>query len=147
VIAAQALGYGKVISFDMGGTSTDVALIDGKATVTKEGMIGGLPLRVPHFEIHTVGAGGGSIARLDSGGALRVGPESAGATPGPICYGRGGRKPTVTDANLALGRIDPALFFGGRMKLRDPGLKRSFAEGILEVANANMERALRRVSV
>jgi len=147
VIAAQSIGYGKVISFDMGGTSTDVALIDGAPRVTKEGSIGGLPLRVPHFEIHTVGAGGGSIARFDEGGALRVGPESAGATPGPICYGRGGTLPTVTDANLALGRIDPALFFGGRMKLRDPGLKRSLAEGILEVANANMERALRRVSV
>ncbi|HXX94858.1 MAG TPA: hydantoinase/oxoprolinase family protein, partial [Planctomycetota bacterium] len=147
VIAAQSLGYGKVISFDMGGTSTDVALIDGQANVTKEGAIGGLPLRVPHFEIHTVGAGGGSIARLDGGGALRVGPESAGSTPGPICYGRGGTQPTVTDANLALGRIDPLLFFGGRMKLRDPGLRRSRAEGILEVANASMERALRRVSV
>jgi N-methylhydantoinase A len=147
VIAAQALGLGKVISFDMGGTSTDVALVDGTARVTKEGAIGGMPLRVPHFEIHTVGAGGGSIARFDEGGALRVGPESAGADPGPICYGRGGTRPTVTDANLALGRIDPALFFGGRMKLRDPGLRRAQAEGILEVANATMERALRRVSV
>jgi N-methylhydantoinase A len=147
VIAAQSLGYGKVISFDMGGTSTDVCLIDGTAKVTKEGSIGGVPLRVPHFEIHTVGAGGGSIARFDEGGALRVGPESAGADPGPICYGRGGKLPTVTDANLALGRIDPARFFGGRMRLRDPGLDRALARGILEVANANMERALRRVSV
>jgi N-methylhydantoinase A len=147
VIAAQSIGYGNVVSFDMGGTSTDVALIEGTAKVTKEGSIGGLPLRVPHFEIHTVGAGGGSIARFDEGGALRVGPESAGATPGPICYGRGGTRPTVTDANLALGRIDPALFFGGRMKLRDPGIRRSLALGILEVANAGMERALRRVSV
>jgi N-methylhydantoinase A len=147
VIAAQALGVGKVISFDMGGTSTDVALIDGTAKVTKEGAIGGIPLRVPHFEIHTVGAGGGSIARVDEGGALRVGPESAGSTPGPICYGRGGTRPTVTDANLALGRIDRDRFFGGRMTLRDPHLSRSMAEGILEVANAAMERALRRVSV
>jgi N-methylhydantoinase A len=147
VIAAQALGFGKVISFDMGGTSTDVCCIDGAAKVTKEGMIGGLPLRVPHFEIHTVGAGGGSIARFDEGGALRVGPESAGADPGPMCYGRGGKLPTVTDANLALGRIDPALFFGGRMTLRPVRMKRSLAEGIDEVANANMERALRRVSV
>jgi N-methylhydantoinase A len=147
VIAAQALGLGKVVSFDMGGTSTDVALLDGSARVTKEGTIGGMPLRVPHFEIHTVGAGGGSIARFDEGGALRVGPESAGADPGPICYGRGGTRPTVTDANLALGRIDPTLFFGGRMKLRDPGLRRAQAEGILEVADAAMERALRRVSV
>jgi N-methylhydantoinase A len=147
VIAAQSLGFDRVISFDMGGTSTDVCLIDGAAKVTKEGAIGGLPLRVPHFEIHTVGSGGGSIARMDEGGALRVGPESAGATPGPICYGRGGKLPTVTDANLALGRIDPARFLGGRMKLAPVRLQRSFAEGILEVANANMERALRRVSV
>src|SRR5581483_9575940 len=85
VIAAQSLGLGKVIAFDMGGTSTDVSLIDGTPKVTKDGTIGGLPLRVPHFDIHTVGAGGGSIARLDEGGALRVGPESAGADPGPIC--------------------------------------------------------------
>jgi N-methylhydantoinase A len=147
VIAAQSLGFGKVLAFDMGGTSTDVCLIDGTAKVTKEGSIGGLPLRVPHYEIHTVGAGGGSIARLDEGGALRVGPESAGATPGPICYGRGGTQPTVTDANLALGRIDAARFLGGRMRLTPVKLSRTFAEGILEVANANMERALRRVSV
>jgi N-methylhydantoinase A len=147
VIAAQSLGFGKVIAFDMGGTSTDVCLIDGTAKVTKEGSIGGLPLRVPHFEIHTVGAGGGSIARRDEGGALRVGPESAGASPGPICYGRGGTLPTVTDANLALGRIDPGRFLGGRMALRPVKLTRAFAEGVIEVANANMERALRRVSI
>lgn len=147
VIAARSAWPGKVISFDMGGTSTDVCLIDGAPKVTKEGMIGGLPLRVPHFEIHTVGAGGGSIARIDEGGALRVGPESAGATPGPICYGRGGVLPTVTDANLALGRIDPARFLGGRMKLVPVQLRRSFAHGVIDVVNANMERALRRVSV
>lgn len=147
VIAAQALGFGKVIAFDMGGTSTDVCLIDGAARVTKEGSIGGSPLRVPHFEIHTVGAGGGSIARTDDGGALRVGPESAGAAPGPICYGRGGTLPTVTDANLVLGRIDPARFLGGRMALSGVSMARSFAEGVIEVANANMERALRRVSI
>jgi N-methylhydantoinase A len=147
VIAAQSLGFGKVIGFDMGGTSTDVCLIDGTAKVTKEGSIGGLPLRVPHFDIHTVGAGGGSIARVDEGGALRVGPESAGALPGPICYGRGGTKPTVTDANLALGRIDPLRFLGGRMALSPVSMTRTFAEGVIEVANANMERALRRVSV
>jgi N-methylhydantoinase A len=147
VIAAQSLGFGKVIGFDMGGTSTDVCLIDGTAKVTKEGSIGGLPLRVPHFDIHTVGAGGGSIARVDEGGALRVGPESAGALPGPICYGRGGTKPTVTDANLALGRIDPSRFLGGRMVLSPVSMTRTFAEGVIEVANANMERALRRVSV
>lgn len=147
VLAAQSLGFGKVIAFDMGGTSTDVCLIDGTAKVTKEGTLGGLPLRVPHFEIHTVGAGGGSIARMDDGGALRVGPESAGASPGPMCYGRGGLKPTVTDANVALGRIDRGRFLGGRMRLKPVSMSRPFAEGIIEVANANMERALRRVSV
>jgi N-methylhydantoinase A len=136
-----------MISFDMGGTSTDVCLIDGTAKVTKEGSIGGLPLRVPHFEIHTVGAGGGSIARMDEAGALRVGPESAGSTPGPICYDRGGKEPTVTDANVVLGRIPIDGFLGGRMKLKKPDLPRERAEGIIEVANANMERALRRVSV
>jgi N-methylhydantoinase A len=147
VIAAQSLGLGKVIAFDMGGTSTDVCLIDGSARVTKEGSIDGLPLRVPHFEIHTVGAGGGSIARIDEGGALRVGPESAGATPGPICYGRGGHEPTVTDANVRLARIPVDRFLGGRMRLKTPDLSPGFAEGVLEVVNANMERALRRVSI
>lgn len=147
VIAAQSLGLGRVISLDMGGTSTDVCLIDGTAKVTKEGSIGGLPLRVPHFEIHTVGAGGGSIARMDEAGALRVGPESAGSTPGPISYGRGGTRPTVTDANLVLGRIDAGGILGGRMRLIRPELSRELAAGIIEVANANMERALRRVSV
>jgi N-methylhydantoinase A len=147
VIAAQSLGFGKVIAFDMGGTSTDVCLIDGTATVTKEGSIGGLPLRVPHFDIHTVGAGGGSIARIDEGGALRVGPESAGATPGPICYGRGGTKPTVTDANVRLARIHIDRFLGGRMRLEIPDLSIDFARGVVEVVNANMERALRKVSV
>ncbi len=147
VIAAQSLGFGKVIAFDMGGTSTDVCLIDGTATVTKEGSIGGLPLRVPHFDIHTVGAGGGSIARIDEGGALRVGPESAGAKPGPICYGRGGTQPTVTDANVRLARIDVEGFLGGRMRLNIPDLSMEFARGVVEVVNANMERALRKVSV
>ncbi|HLY08165.1 MAG TPA: hydantoinase/oxoprolinase family protein [Planctomycetota bacterium] len=147
VIAAQSLGFGKVIAFDMGGTSTDVCLIDGTATVTKEGSIGGLPLRVPHFGIHTVGAGGGSIARVDEGGALRVGPESAGATPGPLCYGRGGTQPTVTDANVRLSRIDRKGFLGGRMALTTPDFPKAFARGILEVVNATMERALRKVSI
>jgi N-methylhydantoinase A len=147
VIAAQSLGLQRGIAFDMGGTSTDVCLFDGRAPVVQEGSLGGLPLRIPHFEIHTVGAGGGSLARRDAGGALRVGPESAGARPGPICYGFGGRVPTVTDANLVLGRIDPERFLGGRMRLRPVSLPRSFAEGVVEVADAGMERALRRVSV
>ena len=103
----------KVITFDMGGTSTDVALCPGHIPQTTESMICGLPLRLPSTQIHTVGAGGGSIARVDAGGLLRVGPESAGADPGPVCYGKGGSLPTVTDANLVLGRLRPDYFLGG----------------------------------
>ena len=101
---AQRSGFDRIITFDMGGTSSDVALIDGQPTTTNEADVAGLPVRVPVLDIHTVGAGGGSLARFDAGGALRVGPESAGADPGPICYGKGER-PTVTDANLLLGRL------------------------------------------
>lgn len=110
-------GGTRAITFDMGGTSTDVALCDGSLPTTTEGEIAGLPLRLPIMDIHTVGAGGGSIARIDAGGALIVGPESASADPGPACYGRGGVQPTVTDANLVLGRLDADHFLGGRMKL------------------------------
>jgi N-methylhydantoinase A len=162
-LAKQALGTDrpKIVTFDMGGTSTDVALLDGAAGVSTEAQIDGLPIPVPMMDIHTVGAGGGSLARLDAGGALRVGPESAGALPGPACYGRGGTEPTVTDANLVLGRLDPDRFLGGRMKL-DLGraqralepladrLKTSLetvAEAIVRVANSNMERAIRVISV
>jgi len=145
------LGVEKAIGLDMGGTSTDVSLYDRGVSITKEGTLGGFPIRVPILEIHTVGAGGGSIARVDAAGALRVGPESAGAEPGPACYGRGGRLPTVTDANVALGRIAPDLFFGGRMKLDVATAKRALgsidAEAVVEVANASMERAMRVVSV
>ncbi len=151
ISAALTLGRKKWITFDMGGTSTDVAVIDGSAPVTKEGTIGGYPLRVPILDIHTIGAGGGSVAWFDDGGALRVGPESAGARPGPVCYGHGGRRATVTDANAVLGRIDPEKFLGGRMPLDVAAAKRevtrTLAKGILEVANSNMERALRRVSL
>src|SRR5579863_8694150 len=101
---ARRSGYERIISFDMGGTSTDVALVEGKARLSGQSEIAGLPVGVPMLDIHTVGAGGGSIARFDAAGALRVGPESAGADPGPICYGRG-TQPTVTDANLILGRL------------------------------------------
>ena len=101
----------------MGGTSTDVALVDGEPRLTHEGRIAGYPVAVPMVDMHTIGAGGGSIARLDPGGALLVGPESAGAAPGPACYGRGGSDPTVTDANLVLGRLLPDAFLGGRMEL------------------------------
>lgn len=159
---AKLSGYERVITFDMGGTSTDVALVDGDLKPGSEGEVAGLPVRVPTLDIHTVGAGGGSLARLDDGGALRVGPESAGADPGPICYGRG-NLPTVTDANLILGRLQPDKFLGGTVTLdvertrrltaewlKTQGLRLSleqFAEGVVRVVNANMERALRVVSV
>ncbi len=159
---ARRSGYHRIISFDMGGTSTDVALIDADLRATNEAEVAGLPVRVPMLDIHTVGAGGGSIARFDAGGALRVGPESAGADPGPICYGRG-TQPTVTDANLLLGRLRPAAFLGGVFQL-DIDRTRSFvadwlraqksnlsveefATGMLRVVNATMEKAIRVVSV
>ena len=103
----------RIITFDMGGTSTDVALCPGVVPRTAESEVAGLPLRLPVIDIHTVGAGGGSLARVDAGGGLRVGPESAGAVPGPVCYARGGDQPTVTDANLVLGRLDAGQFLGG----------------------------------
>jgi N-methylhydantoinase A/oxoprolinase/acetone carboxylase beta subunit len=157
---ARAAGFDRIISFDMGGTSTDVSLIDRAIATTTDSRIGDFPVRLPVIDIHTVGAGGGSIAYVDSGGALRVGPQSAGADPGPVCYGRG-TDITVTDANLLLGRLDPQFFLGGRMRLdlaraRDAAaalaraLKLSvpeLSEGIVRVANANMERAIRVVSV
>jgi N-methylhydantoinase A len=159
---ARLSGFERVITFDMGGTSTDVALVDGEPKASNEAEIAGLPVRVPMLDIHTVGAGGGSIARFDAGGALRVGPESAGADPGPICYGRG-VQPTVTDANLLLGRLQPDKFLGGTFALdlertqavtaewlKQQGSRMTleqFAEGVIRVVNANMERALRVVSV
>jgi N-methylhydantoinase A/oxoprolinase/acetone carboxylase beta subunit len=157
---AEVAGYQQIITFDMGGTSTDVCLIDGTIGMTTESIVGDFPVRLPVIDIHTVGAGGGSIAYVDSGGALRVGPRSAGADPGPVCYGRG-TEPTVSDANLLLGRLDPSYFLGGRMALdvdRARGAVRelagrlgltelALAEGIVRVANANMERAIRVVSV
>ena len=113
---ASLAGYEKVISFDMGGTSTDVALLDGPARTTNESVVDDLPVSVPMLDIHTVGAGGGSIARIDQGGALRVGPESAGADPGPAAYGKG-NQPTVTDAHLILGRLGGATLLGGEFQL------------------------------
>jgi N-methylhydantoinase A len=159
---SEAAGYQKVITFDMGGTSTDVALINRKLPLTTDSFIGGYPVKVPMIDIHTVGAGGGSIARIDRGGSLRVGPESAGADPGPVCYGHS-QLITVTDANLFLGRIVPEYFLGGHLTLhteplrahfckmsRDAGLDENgieLAEGILAVANSAMERAIRIISV
>ena len=157
---AKLAGFNKIISFDMGGTSTDVSLMDETLSYTYESKISGMPIKVPMIDINTVGAGGGSIAYIDEGGALRVGPESAGADPGPICYGKG-EKITVTDANLYLGRLIPDFFLGGNMKLEYEKLENYFkilakevnlstielAKGILEIANVNMERAIRVISV
>jgi N-methylhydantoinase A len=156
---AELSGFERIISFDMGGTSTDVALMDGAASTTNEARVAELPVAVPMLEIHTVGAGGGSLARFDSAGALRVGPESAGAEPGPICYGRGER-PTVTDAHLILGRIPERGFLSGDFPLdvartrkwmeQARGPMRTverFAQGIVDVANAVMEKAIRVISV
>ena len=160
VEVAKLSGFSRILGFDMGGTSTDVSLCDGQPRETLEASIDGFPVRVPMLDIHTVGAGGGSIARVDEGGLLRVGPESAGADPGPACYGQGDR-PTVTDAHVVLGRIAADQLIGGQMQLdtaraatavdsiaRTLGVTRiRAAQGILRVANANMERAIRLVSV
>jgi len=165
---ARMAGFERVITFDMGGTSTDVYLSHGDIQVTTEAEIGGLPIRIPVIDIHTVGSGGGSIAYADAGGALRVGPQSAGADPGPVCYGRGGRQPTVTDANLLLGRLAPDYFLGGQMSLDFEAAADALTElarqlalppqaglnpaqiaalGVVQVVNAHMERALRVISV
>ena len=163
VIGARAIarlsGFNRIIGFDMGGTSTDVALVDGEPKITNESLVAGFPVSVPMLDIHTVGAGGGSLARFDSVGALHVGPQSAGADPGPICYGRG-VEPTVTDANLVLGRLDPGCFLGGRMSLDEKRAREfverargklssaeEFAAGIVRLAEATMEKAIRVISV
>jgi len=156
----KTTGIERLISFDMGGTSTDVSLIDGDIQLTTEFSIYGSPIKVPMADIHTVGAGGGSVAWVDDAGALQVGPESAGSNPGPACYGRG-EKPTITDANVVLGRLHPDHFLGGRQKLdlnraeralfelsNDCGLDLlSAAEGVIKIAISNMEKAIRKVSV
>jgi N-methylhydantoinase A len=159
---ARRSGSERIISFDMGGTSTDVALVDREAKSGSQTEIAGLPVGVPMLDIHTVGAGGGSIARFDAAGALRVGPESAGADPGPICYGRG-VQPTVTDANLILGRLQAHHFLGGAFALDVERTRRivsawlkkehsklsleQFAAGVIRVVNATMEKAIRVVSI
>jgi N-methylhydantoinase A len=159
---AQWAGFERIIGFDMGGTSTDVFLSDaarGGARLTRESVVAGVPIGVPMLDIHTAGAGGGSIARFDAGGLLRVGPESAGAEPGPICFGRG-IKPTVTDANLLLGRLDPGSFLGGGVALDREQTRRAmneqkgslktveeFAAGILRVVETEMEKAIRVISI
>jgi N-methylhydantoinase A len=148
-IAALA-GIEDAIAFDMGGTSTDVCLIvDGRAERASERTIGGLPIRLPTVDLHTVGAGGGSLVWRDAGGALRVGPQSAGANPGPACYGRGGTQGTVTDANLLLGRLPERL--AGGVELDRSAAERALAgvdpAAVVDVVNAEMLRALRVVSV
>ncbi len=159
---ASMAGFDRIIGFDMGGTSTDVCLVDetaGGLHISNESLVAGVPIGIPMLDIHTAGAGGGSIARFDAGGMLRVGPESAGSMPGPVCFGRG-ELPTVTDANLILGRLDPESFLGGAVKLdvartrmfmeRARGSIASvedFAAGILQVIETSMAKAIRVISV
>ncbi len=165
LMAAQRLGEltgeTKLLTFDIGGTSTDVALVNGRPTLSSEGKMGRYPVAVPMVEMHTIGAGGGSLASVDEAGALLVGPESAGATPGPACYGQGGTQPTVTDANLLLGRLVPDGFLGGEMALDTAAAESAMAalaeqlgcdplaaaSGIVELANEHMAQALRVISV
>jgi len=165
---AGLAGFKRILTFDMGGTSTDVSLVHDDIHVTSEAEVGGCPIRVPIIDIHTVGAGGGSLATVDAGGNVRVGPQSAGAVPGPVCYGRGGLIPTVTDAHVILGRLPTEGFLNGQMALdlesaqqvfdefsRHIALKSQFgldarqslALGMIDIANAHMERVLRVISV
>jgi len=159
-IAAQTANH-KLMSFDMGGTSTDVALFNGEIPLTGQSRLGTWPLSIPSVDIHTIGAGGGSIARVDRAGMLLVGPESAGASPGPACYGKGGVQATVTDANLVLGRIPENILLGGYLPLDLQSAKQAVAklanemacdlleaaQGIVRLANEHMARALRVISV
>jgi N-methylhydantoinase A len=165
LIAARHVGLAggeeRLLTFDMGGTSTDVALVDGEPRLTTEGLIGRYPVAVPMVDMHTIGAGGGSIAWIDAGGMLQVGPESAGADPGPACYGRGGRQATVTDANLLLGRLQSNAFLGGAMGLDRPAAARAVGDlatclgqtvertalDIVAIANEHMAQALRVISI
>jgi N-methylhydantoinase A len=159
--SAAKSGFDRLLSFDMGGTSTDVSIIDQAIGFTTEGRIGDYPVAVPMVDMHTIGAGGGSIASVDAGGLLLVGPESAGADPGPACYGKGGTRPTVTDANVVLGRLLPDAFLGGRMVLDKAKSEQAVktvadrlemsmhqaATGIIDVVNDHMVGALRVMSV
>ena len=158
---AKLAGYESIITLDMGGTSTDVALVSGEPQPRAESSIDGLPLRLRMLDIETIGAGGGSIARVDAGGALRVGPESAGANPGPVVYGLGGQQVTLSDANAVLGRLDSERFLGGKMALDMAAGERALAElareiglsvteaaqGVIDIAAVNIDRAIRHVSI
>ncbi len=161
-VVARLAGIDDVITFDMGGTSTDVALLQGgEARLAREAVVHGYPIKAPMLDIHTVGAGGGSIAFVDSGGLLKVGPRSAGADPGPACYGRGNAEPTVTDANIVLQTLNPVELLGGRMPVRQDLARVAIdrlaaalgmdalatAQGIISVVTANMARAIRVISV
>jgi len=157
----DATSQTRLLTFDMGGTSTDVAMIDGELQLSNESEIAGYPVAIPMVDMHTIGAGGGSIASVDSGGLLQVGPESAGADPGPACYGKGGTQATVTDANLVLGRLRYDAFLGGGMQLNEAAARNAVgiiakeldlsleeaAEGIIRIANEHMAHALRVMSV
>ncbi|MGL4813257.1 MAG: hydantoinase/oxoprolinase family protein [Beijerinckiaceae bacterium] len=166
VVAAQAIGrmigMPSLITFDMGGTSTDVALLrHGEASVASEATVHGYPIKAPMLDIHTVGAGGGSIAHIDSGGLLKVGPRSCGADPGPVCYGRGNTEPATTDANVVLQTLNPEYLLGGRMRIDQEKSKQAIeklaaplgldlmttAQGIISVVTANMAKAIRVISV
>lgn len=159
---ARLAGFEDIITFDMGGTSSDVALLSGGVCrLSSEAIVHGYPIKAPMLDIHTVGAGGGSIAYVDSGGLLKVGPQSAGADPGPVCYGRGATRPTVTDANVVLGTLNPEYLLGGRMVVRRDlaltaietlaarlGLNPlQIATGVISVVTANMARAIRVISI
>jgi N-methylhydantoinase A len=161
-VMARLAGAHDIITFDMGGTSTDVALMqEGEARLAREAVVHGYPIKAPMLDIHTVGAGGGSIAFVDTGGLLKVGPRSAGADPGPACYDRGNDEPTVTDANVVLQILNPAHLLGGRMKVRHDLARAAIerlasplgmdalttADGIIAVVTANMARAIRVISV
>jgi N-methylhydantoinase A len=161
-VTARLAGAHDIITFDMGGTSTDVALMQrGDTRLAREAVVHGYPIKAPMLDIHTVGAGGGSIAFVDTGGLLKVGPRSAGADPGPACYDRGNDEPTVTDANIVLQTLNPTHLLGGRMKVRRDLAKAAIdrlatslgmdalatAQGIIAVVTANMARAIRVISV
>lgn len=160
-LVARAEGFDRLVTLDMGGTSCDVAVVPGEIARTTETELDGVPLRLPMVDLQTVGSGGGSIARIDAAGALAVGPESAGAEPGPACYGAGGDRPTVTDAHLLLGHLDPDRFLGGRHRLEVEASRRAVeplaerlgtsveetCEAILALARSRLERAVRRVTL